>query len=113
MITKNNNNPGAYWEHGIWRFSKNKTFYFHTKKTPLYCILLSLGPRVHFRGKKLIFGKTRLKILPVLTREHYTKVRVFIVGKKKVNIPHIFEKNEIEKSHQSHACPWVMSTFRR
>jgi hypothetical protein len=42
---------------------RNKTFYFHTKKIPIYCFLLSFGPRVHFRGKKLTFVGTK-KIRP-------------------------------------------------
>jgi hypothetical protein len=34
-VTKNNKNPVAYWEHGMWQFYKkiwNKTFFFHMKK---------------------------------------------------------------------------------
>jgi hypothetical protein len=41
---------------------RNKTFYFHTKKNILlYRFILSFGPRVHFRGKKLTFWQKKFR----------------------------------------------------
>jgi hypothetical protein len=41
---------------------RNKTFYFHTKKKYYFFLfLLSFGPRVHFRGQKLIFWQKKIR----------------------------------------------------
>jgi hypothetical protein len=57
---KNNENPVAYSEHGIWQFSKKKlgtNFFIFTVKHFFHSnlFLLSFGPRVHFRGQKSTF----------------------------------------------------------
>jgi hypothetical protein len=75
---RNNRHPVA-WGHqkyershllGTWHltvFPKKigtKLFIFHTKKNYRFILLylvLALDSRVHFRGKKLIFGKKKIR----------------------------------------------------
>jgi hypothetical protein len=61
-VTKNNENAVAYWEHGIWRFSKkirNKTFYFHTKNITLFFFYLVLALESISGVKSWLFGKKK------------------------------------------------------
>jgi hypothetical protein len=52
---------------GIPKKIRNKTLFHATKKISLYSFLLSFGPRVHFRVKKLTFWQK--KIPPKIRRQ--------------------------------------------
>jgi hypothetical protein len=77
---------------------RNKTFYFYTKKKYHFILfLLSFGPRVHFRGQKLIFWQKKippkkktpliicLKVAQGAQEAPQKKLELSLIGKAKID----------------------------
>jgi hypothetical protein len=84
---------------GIPKKFRNKTFFFHTTNFfSLYSFILSFGPRVHFRVKKLTFWQKKnqpkiripplfisLKVAQGAQEAPQKKLELSLIGKAKID----------------------------